>query len=270
MMPVTRDGGSEFARLRKTVLSGGGVEDEQNIVRRAGNDFGGGALHFFELGHQIGFGVQASGGIDDDDVGGARLGSGHRVVNDRGGIGAGFLFDDFDAVALRPDFQLLDGGGAKGVRGAEHHAAAFLAKAVGELADAGGLARAVDADNENHARAAAILRSGDAAGCRHIRPDRRVQDSNDVRLDLALELRGIGERVAVHLFAHGIEDFARRLHAQVGGEQRGLQILEDRRIDLALAEKNRVNGLGKRRLGLADGLLQPLEECRLRLILAKK
>src|SRR5580698_324027 len=36
----------ELACLREAVLSRGGVENEKNIVRRAGNDFSGGALHF--------------------------------------------------------------------------------------------------------------------------------------------------------------------------------------------------------------------------------
>ena len=224
-------------------------------MRRAGNHFGRGALHFFKLSHQVGFRVQASGGVHNDDVCRARLGGGYRIVNDRGRIGAGFLFDDLDAVALRPDFQLLDGGGAKRVRSAEHNAAAFLAQPVREFSYAGGLARAVHADNKNHARAAAILRGGNAASSCHIRPDGRVQYSNDVRLDFVLELRGIGERVAVHFLAHGIQNLARRFDTQVCGEQRRLQILEDRRINLPLAEKNRINGLGKRRLGLADGLL---------------
>ena len=91
-----------------------------------------------------------------------------------------------------------------------------------------------------------------------------------MRLDLLFEVRGIGERVAVHFFAHRIQNLARWLHAQVGGEQRRLQILQDRGIDLPLAKKDRIDSLGKRRLGLADGILQPLEKRRLRFILAKK
>src|SRR5579862_8736735 len=42
-------GGGELAGLREAVLSGGGVEDEQDVVRGAGNELGGGALHLFEL-----------------------------------------------------------------------------------------------------------------------------------------------------------------------------------------------------------------------------
>ena len=100
------------------------------------------------------------------------------------------------------------------------------------------------------------MRSGNAAPGGHVGPDGRVQNSNDVRLDLALELRGIRERVAVHFFAHRIENLPRRLHTQISREKRGLQILQDRRIDLPLAQKDRVDGFGERRLGFADGRLQ--------------
>src|ERR1700735_2274252 len=41
----------EFAGLVEAVLSGGGVENQENIVRRAGNNFCGGAFHFVQLGH---------------------------------------------------------------------------------------------------------------------------------------------------------------------------------------------------------------------------
>ncbi len=88
------------------------------------------------------------------------------------------------------------------------------------------------------------------------------QDANDVRLDLALELAGVGERVAIQLFPHGIQNFARRLHAKVGGEQRGFQLFQQRRINLALAEKNVLDRLGQRRLRLADRGFQPFEQRR--------
>ena len=53
MMPVTRDGGGEFAGLGEAVLAGGGVENEEHVMRGAGDNFRGGALHFLELGHQV-------------------------------------------------------------------------------------------------------------------------------------------------------------------------------------------------------------------------
>ena len=125
-------------------------------MRRAGNNFGGGALHFLEFLHEVGFGVQAAGSVDDDGVGGTRFGCGHGVEDYSGGVGAGFLLDDFHPIALRPDFELFDGGGAEGVCGTEDNAASVLAQAIGELADAGGFAGAVYADNKNHARIVAI------------------------------------------------------------------------------------------------------------------
>ncbi len=58
--------------------------------------------------------------------------------------------------------------------------------------------------------------------------------------------------VTVHLFANGFQNLPSRLHAQISSKQCGLQILQNRRINLPFAEKNRINGFGERRLGLAD------------------
>src|SRR5262249_37701047 len=60
------------------------------------------------------------------------------------------------SVALRPDFELFDRSGTKRIRGAKHDAAFFLAQTVGELADAGGFARAVHSDDKDHARPGAV------------------------------------------------------------------------------------------------------------------
>ena len=82
----------------------------------------------------------------------ASLRRGHGVVHHRRGIGPGFLLYHFNAVALRPNLQLLDSGSAEGVGGAQHHVEILLTQAIGQLSDAGGLAGAVYSDNENHAR----------------------------------------------------------------------------------------------------------------------
>jgi hypothetical protein len=100
--------------------------------------------------------VKTACGIDDDGVGVTRFGGCNRVVDYGGRICAGFLLDDLDAVALRPDFELLDGGGAERVRSAKNDAAALLLQAIRQLADAGGLACAVDANDENHPRTIAV------------------------------------------------------------------------------------------------------------------
>ena len=61
-------------------------------MRRPGNNFCSGALHFFQLGHEIRFRVEAAGGIDDHYVGIARPGGGKGVEDDGGRVSAGLLF----------------------------------------------------------------------------------------------------------------------------------------------------------------------------------
>ena len=65
--------------------------------------------------------------------------------------------------------ELVDGGGAEGVGGAEHDAAVLGDQDPGELADGGGLAGAVDADDEHHAGLA--VGAGDLEAAVHGRVD---------------------------------------------------------------------------------------------------
>jgi len=76
----------------------------------------------------------------------------NRVEDDGGGVRAGFLFYDFHAGTVGPNFELLDGCGAESVGGAEDYARAFFFQAIGELADGSGFAGAVHTDYKNYAR----------------------------------------------------------------------------------------------------------------------
>ena len=138
----------ELARLLQAVLAGGGVHDEEDFVRRAGDELCGGAAHFVELVHEAGFGVEAAGGVDDELGDVAGFGGAECVVEDGRGVAALAGLDHFDAAAAGPDFKLLDGGGAEGVGGAEEDGLVLGAVPGGELAAGGGLAGAVDADQE--------------------------------------------------------------------------------------------------------------------------
>ena len=60
--------------------------------------------------------------------------------------------DDFDAEPVRPDGQLLDGGGAERVGRAEHDRLALAEEHLAELGDRRGLARAVDAGDHDDRR----------------------------------------------------------------------------------------------------------------------
>ncbi len=60
--------------------------------------------------------------------------------------------DEVGPGALRPDLELLLGGRAERVGGAQQDGAVVLAQLLRELADRRRLARAVDADDEDHGR----------------------------------------------------------------------------------------------------------------------
>ena len=58
----------ELPGLLEAILAGNRVDDKQRFVRRASHFAAGDAFHFFELGHQVRFVVQAAGRVDDQNV----------------------------------------------------------------------------------------------------------------------------------------------------------------------------------------------------------
>src|SRR6202044_3403466 len=105
----------EEACLLQTVLAGGCVDDEEGLVRSAGQEALGGAAHLVELLHEVGLGVEAAGGVDEKDASVAGLGGGEGVEERGGGIATLARLDEVDVGALGPDFELLDGSGAEGI-----------------------------------------------------------------------------------------------------------------------------------------------------------
>src|SRR5438477_396430 len=81
----------------------GRIEDQQNLVRRAGDLLGHDAANLVQLLHQMGLRVQPARGIDDQHVelAGDRLLAG--VVSDAGGIAALGVLDDLAAEPFAPD-----------------------------------------------------------------------------------------------------------------------------------------------------------------------
>jgi hypothetical protein len=75
----------------------------------------------------------------------------HRVEGDRGRV-ARRLRNHGDVVALAPDHQLLARGGAEGVAGGQQHRLFEALHVLGQLADGGGLAGAVDTRDHHHQR----------------------------------------------------------------------------------------------------------------------
>ncbi len=181
----------------------------------------------------------------------AGLGGGERVVERGGGVAALAGLDEVHAGALGPDFELLDGGGAEGVGGAEQDGLAFAAVHGGELAAGGGLAGAVHADHHDDL--------GRRGGVRDGRVD-RGEDAEQLGLEQDFELRAAGDALAQRALAQAGEDGVGRRAADVGGEQRQLQVVERAVVDLAGERGDRAERLVQRVTRAGDRLLHAVEE----------
>ena len=104
-------------------------------------------LHLF---HEVALGVEPAGCIDDEHVGAAGFGGLHGVEGDGRRVAALVVCNYVGACPLPPILELLDGGGAEGVRGGEEDLLALVTEERGQLRDARGLARAVHADHQHH------------------------------------------------------------------------------------------------------------------------
>ena len=93
--------------------------------------------------------MQAACGIRNDQIIAACGGRLDRIKDDGGGVCAFACADDGHTGAACPDLQLLAGGGTECITGRQHHLAALTGVVIGQLGNAGGLAHAVDADDQN-------------------------------------------------------------------------------------------------------------------------
>ena len=157
------------------------------------------------------------------------------VECNRGGVAARRTDDDLAASPLAPDAELLAGGCAKGVARTEDHTAPRGHVARGELADRSRLARAVDAENQDHMGGS--LRGEPFGGfdASKLLEDRRAKDCVD-RLRIA----------APRLRANFFEQAIGRLDSQIRLEEQRLQLIEQLRVDGSAPEQ------------LADPTDQPL------------
>ncbi len=169
--PVTPTASLNCARLRERVLPLVGVQHQQHLVRGARVDALDHAPHLLQLLHQVRLAVQAPGGVGDQHVAcRAPAPPAGRRTPPRPGRRPAAGRRTRAPDALGPHLELLDGGGAEGVAGGEHHAAALAGAAPRQLADGGGLARAVHADHQDDERPLRAV--DDAAAARRARGSR--------------------------------------------------------------------------------------------------
>ena len=184
----------------------------------------------------------------------AGSGGGKGVENHGGGIGAGFLLDDFDAGAAAPDFELFDRGGAEGVRSGRALRWRHLFSRRFESLPMVVVFPVPLTPTTNRTRGAAELPFPSAAGGGNVRI------FSDLIFQLALQVFGFGELVLVDLLAEGGEDFFCGANTDVGTEQCRLELAQKLGVDGAIARKDLLDFRRELRLRFADGIFQALEE----------
>src|ERR1700722_12192666 len=245
---------AENLDLRQRVLADGGVEHEQHGMRRRRLDLLHHPHHLFQLAHQFGTVLQTAGGVDQRHVDALLFGRHDCVVYQAGSVGAGFARDERSAAALGPDLELIDGRGAKRIARRQHHRAAFGAQFRRELADSRGLAGAVDAGDQDDER---FYRRIDGQRLRHA-AEHFLHLRRHRRLDFVRRNR----RVEAPVTQLG-GDPVRGLRAEIGTDQLVLDLVDGRRVELALCHHVRDGAAERRRAALepAGEALPPIARC---------
>ena len=208
---------AEHLDLVQCVLAGGGVEDQHRVVRGGYRLFLQHAADLGEFVHQAGLVLEAAGGVDDQHVGAGLAGlfeGGKGQPRRVAAFGSG---DDRNPGTLAPDLQLLGRRRPERVAGGQHDGIVLLGETVRQLGDGGGLAAAVDADDQDHLRP----RKGDDG--------ERLGDGCQHGLDLGSHGRadaGIVDGPVELVRAQPLDHPHRHLDAEIGADQRFLDPLQ--------------------------------------------
>jgi hypothetical protein len=143
-------------------------------------------------------------------------------VGSRPAVSALLLRDHDDAVALAPGGQLLARGRPEGVPGGEEHGEPPGLEEARELRDGGGLARAVDARQQDHEGTLLHRRERALEG---------PQQLDERGLELGLELVPGLQALVAHGLAQRVDQVRGRRDAHVGSEQLAFERLVERLVD---------------------------------------
>ena len=209
------DGLGELLRLGQAVLAGGGVEDEQHLghVPRIAV---GHPPHLAQLLHQVGLGVEAAGRVGQHQVVARAAARSTASKTTAEGSPPSLPRTISAAGALGPHAELLGGRGPEGVARGHDDPAALGLLLAGDLADGGGLADAVDPDEQPHVGRARLVAQAAVA-------------ARQLVLELGLQPiqqhLGVGDRLGLGRGPQLVEDLAGGGHADVGPDERLLQLV---------------------------------------------
>ena len=189
-----------------------------------------------QLIHQSALGLQATGGVDEHDLDAVVLRLLDGLECDGCRVLAGMLRPhDLRSAALGPVRELLDGGRAEGVGGADDDAATVVGEELRELADGRGLADAVDTDDE-HDRGTVAQEQG------------RVEFDQaflEVFAQHPLEVDRVGGAVLRDAGAQVLDDRVGDVGAEVGRDQGVFEVFPGLLVD-SFAREHAAQGAGQR------------------------
>ena len=179
--------------------------------------------------------------VDDQHVCLLFLGILNGIEHHGCGVRAFVLMHDVHARAVAPNGKLVDGGGAERIcRGNDHLFARFF-QSLGDLADRGGLARAVHADDKDH-RGRGI----------QMQPVPLSDQLGDDLFEHALDLLRLFEAPLLDLVTQTFQDLLGGGNADVCGDEKLLQFVQQILVHLDKQLQKRVDttengvfGLGK-------------------------
>src|SRR5579884_2326099 len=221
-----RHGIAELLGLADGVLAGRGVQNEQDLIRGAAQLALADAANLLQLLHQVAAGMKATGGIGDDVVGLTRARGLDSVVDDGGRIPAFAVLDDLSPGPLRPDVDLIDRRGAKGISRGKDHAIAVLLQTIGQLAKGSGLPYPVDSDHKVEGRLVGRYLEPIA-----FRPSSLFEHRHQIGLDACDHFPGICHPFFLNRRFQVVEDHHRRVDVDVGLNEKALQLLKKLFVD---------------------------------------
>ena len=241
----------EHARLRQAILAGGRVNHEHGVhgrLRALAHH-----IHdLLQLAHKVVRRMQASRRVNEHQIAAIGLGAFDGVVAHACRVASALSFHDGNVRAAGPFFELLDSRSAERVGGTQNNLAAGIGAFLGELADCGGFAGAVNADEQNACGIAAkrIGLGGGKRACKLI-----IQ---------AIEHSiGIGQRLARGFVAKVFDNLRRCRTAHVGQNERFFQIVPKIVVQIRTAIEQDVHLLGeflaRARKTLADSIKESHE-----------
>ncbi len=216
---------AELPGLADGVLARDGIQHQQGLQTGLGAGLFDAAADLGKLCHQVCLVVQAACGIRNDQIIAACGGRLDRVKNDSGGVCALARLDKGHTRPVGPDLQLLAGGGTEGIACGQHDLFALTGIEIGQLGNAGGLAHAVHADDQNDGGRAAQVHLSFGA---HL-------IGNEVAQFIAGLLTGF-QALLVHPVPQLVHQFDGHFTAHIGQNELLFQLIVKIIIDLAAGE----------------------------------